>query len=118
MEFGTAVLPRRFIAVRSNRDCASRSGLATTASTAMVLVGKKSITAVRGSSRDQSASSGDRRAWTALLADMGSREIAARRDHTDAGSVLTGTEGCVRDVEHKLWASRPVSMRLLQSGAC
>ena len=74
MEFGTAVLPRRFIAVRSNRDCASRSGLATTASTAMVLVGKKSITAVRGSSRDQSASSGDRRAWTALLlADMGSR---------------------------------------------
>ena len=66
------VLARRLIAVMSSRDCVSCSDLATNGSAAIVLVGKKSITAVRGSSRDQSASSGARRPrpGAALLADM------------------------------------------------
>ena len=52
------VLPRRCIAVMRSRDCASRSGLATIATNAMVSVGKKSATAARASSRLQSARSG------------------------------------------------------------
>ena len=76
----------------------------------MVLVGKKSITAVRGSSRDQSESSGARRAGTALLlADMGLQFCAVEMvsigrmrgttRHSDPSSVPTGTEGCVRVTE-------------------
>ena len=54
------VLPRRRIAVTSKDVCKARSGLATTGSTAMVLVGKKSHTAVRTSSRAQSETKGAR----------------------------------------------------------
>ena len=68
--FGTVVLARRLIAVMSSRDCVSCSDLATNGSAAIVLVGKKSITAVRTSSRDQSESSGARRPGAALLADI------------------------------------------------
>ena len=54
------VLPRRRMAVTSKGVWTARSGLATTGSTAMALVGKKSLTAVRTSSRDQRETKGAR----------------------------------------------------------
>ena len=54
------VLPRRRMAVTSKDVWTARSGLATTGSTAMALVGKKSHTAVRTSSRDQREMKGAR----------------------------------------------------------
>ena len=66
------VLQRRRIAVTSKDVWTARSGLATTGSTAMALVGKKSLTAVRTSSRDQRETKGARRCIDVLFAAMGS----------------------------------------------
>ena len=66
------VLPRRRMAVTSKGVWTARSGLATTGSTAMALVGKKSLTAVRTSSRDQREMKGARRCIAVVFAAMGS----------------------------------------------
>ncbi len=76
--FGTAVLPRRRIAVMSRHDCASRNGLATIASTATLSVGKKSTTAARASSRLQSARSGVARRRAERVATIVSLSLRCR----------------------------------------
>jgi hypothetical protein len=66
---------RRLTAVRSSGICASRNGLATNGSVAMLLVGKKSTTVARASSRLQSARSGVPRRLAERVATIALRAL-------------------------------------------